>query len=619
MFSIKNVFASVNGVGSELSLYDAEKEEYVLYRKAIKINADKGIVRVFAKNCSNSPYGYQYCFAENNGLSVEIEVDARNALGCEVYSPFWSRPAFAKQNLSELPSNLRGVLIQTKSVYLFILPICNNELYCTLSGGNSENTIMINIGKRCGGYSEICGVCAVCAESENPYDAVRKAYVKAVENKLIDTPLREEKQYPQMFEYLGWCSWNAFYHDVDENLVLQKAQEFQDKGVPVKWFMIDDGWSKCNDFKLTSLEADEQKFSTGFSCLADRLKNEYKIEHLGIWHSLTGYWFGIDENSKLYKTHREWFFETNLGVYMPKPEYVSDFFAKWYEYLKKEKIDFLKIDCQGNLTEFFKGIPNSCAAVRTYQKSADSTAHEYFGNNVIACMGLDSINCQSRPFTPIVRNSDDYFPDIEGSFRNHANMNAYNAVFNRDLYYCDFDMWWTNHETVVESAMLRAISGGPIYISDKLGDTMCDVLLSLVDNEGKILRCDDCARVTEDCLFTDTIKEGKALKLFNTKENNGVVALFNLTENDILASTGKRDFGADGRYVAYAYTTKKFYDGDNIRITLKPGKSEIINFYEIQNGAVELGDLSKYISIADENKETIRLENIAIAPGELSH
>ena len=161
MFSIKNVFASVNGVGSELSLYDIEKEEYVLYRKAIKINADKGIVRVFAKNCSNSPYGYQYCFAENNGLSVEIEVDARNALGCEVYSPFWSRPAFAKQNLSELPSNLRGVLIQTKSVYLFILPICNNELYCTLSGGNSENTIMINIGKRCGGYSEICGVCAV--------------------------------------------------------------------------------------------------------------------------------------------------------------------------------------------------------------------------------------------------------------------------------------------------------------------------------------------------------------------------------------------------------------------------------------------------------------------------
>ncbi len=612
MFAIKNVFVSVNGNKNELIQYNTEKECYSAYRKAITISINKNILNVAAKNSGNSPYGYQYYFSENGGLSIEIEIDAKKAVGCAMPTPFWSRPAFASQNLSELPQNLRGVLLKTDGGYLFVLPICNDELYCTAAGGNSEKSIILNICKHCGGYEEINAPCAVFAESQNPYDAVTEAYSSAIQSKLIDTPLRKDKTYPTMFEYLGWCSWNACYHDVNEKAIIQKADEFREKGLPIRWFMIDDGWSKYDGYELESFYADKQKFPDGFAALADKLKNEYKIDYLGIWHSLTAYWFGIKKGSELYEKYKDKLFRTNCGVYMPKAEYAFDFFSEWYEYLKNEKIDFLKIDCQGNLTEFFKGISNSCKSVREYQINADKAAHKYFGNNLLACMGIDSINCQSRPYTPIIRNSDDYFPDIEGSFKNHAVMNAYNSVFNRDLYYCDFDMWWTNHNSAVESAMLRAISGGPVYISDKIGETVGEALLPLADKNGKIYRCDDCARVTEDCLFVDTIKEKKALKLFNVKGNNGVVALFNLTEDDITAYTNARDFGGSGKYIAYVYTAKKFYDCDNIKITLKAGKSEIVNFYEIKDGYAELGDLTKYISIADENKKITKITDIQI-------
>ena len=60
------------------------------------------------------------------------------------------------------------------------------------------------------------------------------------------------------------------------------------------------------------------------------------------------------------------------------------------------------------------------------------------------------------------------------------------------------------------------------------------------------------------------------------------------------------------------YTAKKFYDCDNIKITLKAGKSEIVNFYEIKDGYAELGDLTKYISIADENKKITKITDIQI-------
>lgn len=110
----------------------------------------------------------------------------------------------------------------------------------------------------------------------------------------------------------------------------------------------------------------------------------------------------------------------------------------------------------------------------------------------------------------------------------------YNAELVHELYYCDWDMFWTKHEDAVKHSLLRAISGGPIYVSDQIGDTNPDVLKPLVYHNGEILMMDHSAKPTEDCMFSDPMKTG-VLKLHNTAswgsvKKGGGIAVYNLTD-----------------------------------------------------------------------------------------
>lgn len=94
-------------------------------------------------------------------------------------------------------------------------------------------------------------------------------------------------------------------------------------------------------------------------------------------------------------------------------------------------------------------------------------------------------NILSRPTSAISRNSDDFMPNKENGFVEHLLQNAYNSVYHDELYYCDWDMFWTKHEDAVKHSLLRAISGGPIYVSDQIGDTNPDVLKPLAYHNGE--------------------------------------------------------------------------------------------------------------------------------------
>ena len=48
----------------------------------------------------------------------------------------------------------------------------------------------------------------------------------------------------------------------------------------------------------------------------------------------------------------------------------------------------------------------------------------------------------------------------------------------------------TNDPQALKNSVLRAISGGPIYVSDKLGESQADMLRPLTLSDGRILRTD---------------------------------------------------------------------------------------------------------------------------------
>jgi hypothetical protein len=67
----------------------------------------------------------------------------------------------------------------------------------------------------------------------------------------------------------------------------------------------------------------------------------------------------------------------------------------------------------------------------------------------------------------LVRNSDDFLPEVPTSHPWHVWNNAHNALFTQHLNLLpDWDMFQTVHDYSGFHAAARCVSGGPIYITD---------------------------------------------------------------------------------------------------------------------------------------------------------
>lgn len=567
------------------------------------------------------PYDYMESFHADKAIEIEIKFDdVDDVLASELYSPFWCRPFFAKQ-LSQLPDNTQAVLIRSGTKYTFILPVCNETFRCYISGGSQSSTLSVNVSKQCGGYTKIHGITAVITTGKKPYETIQKGYQIAVDKNLIHTRLRLEKDYPIVFDYLGWCTWNAFYHDVSEEKVIQKAKEFNDKNIPIRWMIIDDGWSPIEFKRLSGVDKkipdtildlceDGTKFPRGIRHTIDNLKTKFGVKWIGIWHSFTAYWCGLKSENNLAEKCGAEILKTNSDYLIPSPYTSYQFFHKWHEYLRKSGVDFVKADTQGNIVEYLKYMQNACSMIVKAYDGFCKSANENFSGRVINCMALNGMCVYNGGDTPLTRSSDDFYPEKENGFMLHAIQNAYNSVFVSPLFYCDYDMWWSNHVSAVPSGMLRAVSGGPVYLSDKLNESEIDFILPLVEEDGRILRCDDVGLPTEDCLFTNIYSKEKILKIYNHKDDDGVVALFNLGEKELETIISADDFNGKGQYIAYAYTQQKFYVKDRITVKLPAGSSEILNFYHVNDGKIFLGDLSKYVSVASSIKRPVFVSDL---------
>lgn len=86
---------------------------------------------------------------------------------------------------------------------------------------------------------------------------------------------------------------------------------------------------------------------------------------------------------------------------------------------------------------------------------------------------------QNRP-PYLVRNSDDFFPEIPTSHPWHVFVNAHNALFTQHLNCLpDWDMFQTIHDYSGFHAAARCVSGGPIYITDVPGQHDLDLIAQM--------------------------------------------------------------------------------------------------------------------------------------------
>ncbi|MBM7582951.1 hypothetical protein JOD02_001820 [Caldicoprobacter guelmensis] len=540
------------------------------------------------------------------GVKLRI-ADIRNIKGLManyLHKNWWTRPWF-NTDIGSLPPRTQSLFWSDAKRFYHLLPVCDDVFKAELMGVGQGMDIVISAYDV--GYISCNTLVFVFGGDSQPYRLVKKVIDLAIKSRKMPGRNIEERHYPEIFEYLGWCSWDAFYHDVNEKGIIDKADEFKEKGIPVKWMIVDDGWSETRERKLWSFQADRGKFPNGLGNLVKNLKGQYGISWVGVWHTFTGYWDGIHPDSDIAKEYKDNIMKTKGGRLLPYPdaERGFPFWNAWHTYLKKQGVDFVKVDNQSALVLFVKNNMAIGTAACGMHGALEASVALNFNGWAINCMGMAAENMWNRRITAVSRSSDDFLPQDVSSFKEHAMQNAYNCFIYGNLIWGDWDMWWTYNKVAVNSAVLRAISGGPVYISDQVGKTDPAIIKPLILSNGRVLRCNRPGMPTMDCLVVDPQSSETVLKIWNRVGDAGVIAAFNVhADGRKLRGTIKPSDVPDltgQQFAVYDHFTRTAYikDADEVMgFELQDNGCALYLIVPFKGDFALLGLLDKYISPA---------------------
>ncbi|KAG2609743.1 hypothetical protein PVAP13_4KG228466 [Panicum virgatum] len=203
---------------------------------------------------------------------------------------------------------------------------------------------------------------------------------------------------------------------------------------------------------------------------------------------------------------------TLLGLGLVHPRAVYRCYNELHAYLAAAGVDGVKVDVQCILETLGAGHGGRVQLTRQYHQALDaSIAKNFPENGIIACMShnTDALYCSKQ--TAVVRASDDFYPRDPVSHTIHIASVAYNSVFLGEFMLPNWDMFHSLHPAGDYHGSARAISGGPVYVSDAPGKHNFELLKKIVLPDGSILRARLPGRPTKDCLFTDSARDGVSL------------------------------------------------------------------------------------------------------------
>lgn len=554
------------------------------------------------------PFISRKSFSARQSIVITIEeMEGVSALLANYqHNDWWTRPHF-DPDPAKLPARTLSLLWRTDSSYYRLLPVCGPIFRTDLAGGGSQNGqgFSVILSSYQGGLQRKEGLAFVLGGGTDPYMLAERTTEAALME--LDEPvlMRKHKRFPEVLDYLGWCSWDAFYQKVDAQGVLEKAEEFGRLELPVRWMMIDDGWSTTSDGKLQAFDADRVKFPEGLAHTVQLLKERHGVRWVGVWHTIVGYWGGVHPESPMAKSLGKYLYTAADGSLLPYPDPALGFgfWNAWHGYLRRQGIDFVKVDSQAAINNYLQYERSIGASASAVHQALEASAALHFNSAMINCMGMAPENIWHRPKSAVSRNSDDFMPKSRNGFPEHALQNAYNSYYHGPFYWGDWDMFWTVHPNAVQHAVLRAVSGGPVYISDPVGRTDPSQLLPLVYHDGRLLRCERTAVPTADCLTQDPTSAPIPLKLWNYAGEAGLVAAFHMGGDGLerrgVVSAADVPGLSERRIVLYEHFSRAgrvLEAGEAFPFVLQPEQCFLFLLVAVRSRVTPLGLTEKYVS-----------------------
>lgn len=561
------------------------------------VNEDKGICYI----------SYHLTIATNltcNLLSMRIlfSLKERDYLTFNNDTPFWTTPYFLRNN-QDFKDDTRLFYFFDRSYYS-VFSLSNDSFRSVFRKGGLQidffnqnveqitDIVIISKGK------------SFDFSYENLLSSLRK-------RRLLLSPNVKEKTFPKSLTGLGYATWNAFYRDFNEEKICALLDDFSNKGIRLDFLLVDDGWSEVDDnYHLLSFKEDSRKFPHGLKEFITNVKKKYGIKHVGVWHSLNGYWNGVrKENFPVFSFYENE--ERNSFVSLDYEE-AFKFYDAWYRYLKDSGVDFVKVDNQsGYFLSFFKDRDEGkeleyLSSLIHLKKALEKAVEKHFGNNLINCMEMD-FDIMNNTSLGLERNSGDYAPDNPKDLKRFLMENIYNSLYHSKTAFLDYDMFLTNRSFPEINAIVRILSGGPIYITDepeKINKEIIDMLYT----DGKILRLKRNLRPTYDVMYQ---LNDSPIKCFNDFNHKYVFLSVGVNpEGSQKATFQLSDLHLAGECIVHDFLKKKYFkmtNDDTLEYSLKDGEFLLLSLYPLKNGQAVVGDPNSILEILSKNTHKVCL------------
>lgn len=540
------------------------------------------------------------------------------------YKPWnsWTKPVPVNDLSSLEPWDVQFFYWQyNDSLYGAAIPISGNGYRSTLGSENGK------FGCKSLTYTDQCNTDSIpmmaIGFDTDPQRLFKDLYATALTMMKKGENLRIKKKFPEPFEYLGWCSWNSSDNgnNLDEKHLIESVKSFSENKFPLGWILIDDGWFNSTDSKLNATVPDHRKFPNGFKGLVSQLKTTYHLRDVGIWHAFNGYWNGINPDSEVGRHYQKELFSWEqkqrpdlenapvVKYYFIRPtsDSLRSFYSGWHQYIKSQGITMIKVDNQLVAERMSVNNYQVWDLAESMHKALNQSVMDHFGGAMINCMDMTNDAFYNFGKTAVARCVEDYFPDEDGGVgynlerggaAAHVLAALYNSLYFSQMVWPDFDMFQSYNSNAGFHAVARAISGGPIYITDKPGKQKFDQLWPLITHDGKILRADQPGQITIDCLFQ--VQNPVPLKAWSMTGNAGLLGIWNAADADSVKGSftvsDLKDLKGDN-FAVYEHRTQKvslIRRGEKIKIGLGRMDYRYYNLVPVNKGVAIIGLVNKY-------------------------
>ncbi len=438
------------------------------------------------------------------------------------------------------------ILLQiNEGQYLSIIPMLSSEVSSEFFLENAKLTLRSSTY----GTEDVAGDVPLLlwAYGDSPYAATHAAWKMVIESGFVAADWRSNKEFPvEPYGYLGWCSWEFYKTRVSSKILVDAVHTIEANDAPIRWLMVDNGYLTQKNSKIINFTPDVKKFPNGWEELTS-LKTPDGIKWMGVWRNMLGFMGAISPDHTMTDLTPNLMPSANGKTMLPKDNAAGAkaFYEKMVKDSKESGFDFTKVDFQSRVPEFYKGTANAVRATR-YNNEALEAATKKYDMPLLNCIAQPNINSFQTKYSAVTRSSPDYNQADKDKNKCNTYQSFANHLWMSQTVWGDLDMFHTHDERDVQSmSVARAISGGPVYISDEPNKIVAERLIPFAYEDGLLLRTQAPATLLPESFFIHPFRDAEVFRVIAPLEDQvAAIALFNFSEVEkpLVSSISAKDY-----------------------------------------------------------------------------